>query len=190
LDDVENDENVNTPEQRRKLENWFLKAVSKAGDDYTDFIYIGTMLHYDSLLAKVMKNPSYRSMKYKAVQSFSNSPLWTRWEEIFTDLDNDNHEADARGFFEENKEAMLAGTSVLWEEKLSYYDLMVIKVSEGEASFNSELQNEPINPDDCLFNEEWFDYFNPLEIDFSAPQFLFYGRNLTSLLLLHWHLIR
>ena len=40
---------------------------------------------------------------------------------------------------------MLAGTEVLWEEKLSYYDLMVMKVTEGEASFNSEEQNEPIN---------------------------------------------
>lgn len=52
---------------------------------------------------------------------------------------------------------MLEGTQVLWEEKLSYYDLMVMRVSEGEASFNSEEQNEPINPDDCLFMEEWFD---------------------------------
>lgn len=29
LDDIENDENVNTPEQRRKLKNWFDKAVYK-----------------------------------------------------------------------------------------------------------------------------------------------------------------
>lgn len=35
LDDIENDENVNTPEQRKKLKSWFDKAVSKAGDTYT-----------------------------------------------------------------------------------------------------------------------------------------------------------
>lgn len=70
LDDIENDENVRTVEQRKKLENWFYKAVSKAGDTYTDIVYIGTLLHYDSLLAKVLKNPAYRSVKYKAVQSF------------------------------------------------------------------------------------------------------------------------
>ena len=34
-DDLENDENVNTPEQRKKLRDWFYKAVSKAGDTYT-----------------------------------------------------------------------------------------------------------------------------------------------------------
>ncbi|MFQ8732058.1 MAG: hypothetical protein ACLSAC_17470 [Enterocloster bolteae] len=41
---------------------------------------------------------------------------------------------------------MLKGTEVLWEEKLSYYDLMKMRIDEGEASFNSEEQNEPINP--------------------------------------------
>ncbi len=175
LDDIENDENVRTVEQRKKLENWFYKAVSKAGDTYTDIVYIGTLLHYDSLLAKVLKNPAYRSVKYKAVQSFSTSPLWETWESIYTDLGNEGRELEAKKFFEKNREEMLAGTKVLWEEKLSYYDLMVTRVSEGEASFNSELQNEPVNPDDCLFNEEWFDYYNPEDMDFSSADFRFYG---------------
>ena len=175
LDDIENDENVRTVEQRKKLENWFYKAVSKAGDTYTDIVYIGTLLHYDSLLAKVLKNPAYRSVKYKAVQSFSTSPLWETWESIYTDLGNEGRELEAKKFFEKNREEMLAGTKVLWEEKLSYYDLMVTRVSEAEASFNSELQNEPVNPDDCLFNEEWFDYYNPEDMDFSSADFRFYG---------------
>lgn len=175
LDDIENDENVRTPEQRKKLYNWFAKAVGKAGDDYTDFIYIGTMLHYDSLLAKVLKNPGYRGVKYKAVLSFSKSGLWDEWQKIYTDLSNENHEADALAFFEKNREEMLAGTEVLWEEKNSYYDLMCDRVENGEAAFNSELQNEPINPEDCLFNEEWFDYYNPHEVDFSAPRWRFFG---------------
>ena len=70
---------------------------------------------------------------------------------------------------------MLAGTKVLWEEKLSYYDLMVMRVSEGESAFNSEMQNEPINPDDCLFIEEWLDYYNEAEVDFHDRAFQFFG---------------
>ncbi|MEK0537465.1 hypothetical protein OSH38_26365, partial [Mycobacterium ulcerans] len=31
-DDIENDEMVRTPEQRKKLEDWYFKALSKAGD--------------------------------------------------------------------------------------------------------------------------------------------------------------
>lgn len=176
LDDVENDENVRTPEQRSKLKNWFDKAVSKSGDDYTDIVYIGTLLHYDSLLAKTLTNPAYRSIKYKAVIQFSQADdLWQQWESIFTDLSNDDREADALAFFQAHKAAMLEGTQVLWEEKLSYYDLMVMRVSEGEASFNSEEQNEPINPDDCLFMEEWFEYYNEAEINFRDPVFDFFG---------------
>ena len=176
LDDVENDEKVRTPDQRAKLDNWFKKAVSKAGDDYTDIIYIGTLLHYDSLLANTLKNPAYRAIKYKAVISFSEADaLWQQWTEIYTDLANDGRERDALAFFHMHEAAMLAGTKVLWEEKLSYYDLMVMRVSEGESAFNSEMQNEPINPDDCLFMEEWLDYYNEAEIDFRDRAYQFFG---------------
>jgi len=175
LDDMENDTNVQTPEQRKKLNDWFTKAVLKAGDSYTDFVYIGTMLHYDGLLAKILKNPGFKGRKYKAVLSFSNSKLWDDWEKIYIDLSNENHETDALAFFEANREEMLAGTQVLWEEKNSYYDLMRERIDGGVAAFNSELQNEPINPDDCLFNEEWFDYYNPAEIDFRDPKWDFFG---------------
>lgn len=113
---------------------------------------------------------------YKAVISFSNEEdLWKEWEEIYTDLSNENHEADAREFFERHREKMLEGTEVLWEEKLSYYDLMVMRLTEGEASFNSEEQNEPINPEDCIFNPEWFEFYNEAEIDFKNRDFLFFG---------------
>ncbi|WP_069997829.1 phage terminase large subunit [Cellulosilyticum sp. I15G10I2] len=176
LDDIENDENVNTIEQRRKLENWFYKAVSKAGDTYTDIVYIGTMLHYDSLLAKVMKNPMYKAVKYQGVISFAkNQSLWDAWELIYVNLENDNREHDAKVFFEANREEMLEGTKVLWEAKLSYYDLMCIKISEGESSFNSEIQNDPIDPDSCTFNPEWFDYYNEAEVDFKSGEFIFIG---------------
>lgn len=182
LDDIENDENVNTPEQRRKLKSWFDKAVSKAGDTYTDIMYIGTILHYDSLLSNVLQNPRYKTRKYRAVISeAANAGLWEEWESIYTNLFNEAHEQDARAFYEEHREEMLLGTEVLWEEKLSYYDLMEIKVSEGEASFNSELQNDPIDPDNATFNPEWFDYYEPELMDFSSPEFIFIGANDPSL---------
>jgi len=70
---------------------------------------------------------------------------------------------------------MLAGTKVLWPAKLSYYDLQCIRLTEGEASFNSEMQNQPIDPSACLFSSQWFRYFNPAEMDFRAAKFRFFG---------------
>lgn len=184
-DDLENDENVNTPEQRKKLRNWFYKAVSKAGDTYTDIVYIGTLLHFDALLANVANNPQYKTVKYRGVISFAkNEKLWEAWEAIYTDLTNDNRQEDAKEFFEANREEMLEGTEVLWEAKLSYYDLMVIRVSEGESSFNSEIQNDPIDPESCAFQEEWFDYYDDdgkTIPDFSDTRFIFVGANDPSL---------
>lgn len=184
-DDLENDENVNTPEQRKKLRDWYYKAVSKAGDTYTDIVYVGTLLHYDALLANVAKNPDYDVKKYRGVISFAeNTELWDAWERIFTDLSNERHKEDALAFFEANREAMLEGTEVLWEAKQSYYKLMVIRISEGEASFNSEIQNDPIDPENCTFQEEWFDFWDDdgkQQPDFSDPRFLFIGANDPSL---------
>ena len=182
MDDIENDENVNTPEQRRKLKSWFEKAVSKAGDTYTDIMYIGTVLHYDSLLSNVLQNPRYHAKKYRAVISWSkNQSLWDEWESIYTNLFNESHEIDAQTYFEANREEMLEGTEVLWEDKLSYYDLIEMKVTEGEASFNSELQNEPIDPDNATFNEEWFDWYEPELMDWKSSEFVFIGSNDPSL---------
>ena len=111
---------------------------------YTDIVYIGTLLHYDALLANVAKNPEYEAVRYKGVISFAtNTALWDAWERIFTDLENPKHKEDAEDFFKANEAEMLEGTAVLWEEKLPYYALMVMRVSEGEASFSSEIQNEP-----------------------------------------------
>ena len=182
LDDIENDENVATPEQRRKLKSWFDKAVMKAGDTYTDVMYVGTILHYDSLLANKLQNPGFKSRKYRAVLSDSDHPeLWEAWEKIYTNLFNESHEQDADAFFEVNREEMLEGTAVLWEAKLPYYKLMKMKVDEGTASFNSELQNDPIDPDNADFQEEWFSYFEDGEVDFRQAKYLFIGANDPSL---------
>ena len=182
LDDIENDENVNTPEQRKKLKSWFYKAVSKAGDTYTDIMYIGTILHYDSLLSRVLVNPTYRTKKYRAVLSFAtNTALWEEWERIYTNLFDEDHEANAWTFFQANEKEMLDGTQVLWEEKNPYYKLMQKRLSEGEASFNSELQNDPIDPENADFSEEWLDYYEPELMDFSKPNFLLVGANDPSL---------
>ena len=184
-DDLENDENVNTPDQRKKLRDWFYKAVSKAGDTYTDIVYIGTLLHFDALLANVARNPSYKSVRYQGVIQFAtHTELWDAWEALYTDLGNENRQEEARAYFEANRAEMLEGTRVLWEEKLSYYDLMVIRVSEGEASFNSEIQNDPIDPENCTFQEEWFDFWDDegkAQPDFSDPRYLFFGANDPSL---------
>lgn len=182
LDDIENDENVMTPEQRRKLSSWFYKAVSKAGDTYTDIMYIGTILHYDSLLSNVLKNPSYKTKVYQAVISEAdNRALWEEWEAIYNNLFDPEHEENADAFYKAHEAEMKAGSKVLWEEKWSYRDLRQMRITEGEASFNSEMQNNPIDPENADFKEEWFDYYEDGSVDFTDRRFVLIGANDPSL---------
>lgn len=174
-DDIENDEGVRTAEQRRKTADWFWKAVCKSGDSYTDIVVIGTVLHHDSLLANLLENPGFRALTFRAVISDAPSPLWQEWERLFTDLTDPNREKTAHAFYYRRRKEMLAGAQVLWPEKLSYYDLRLMRLTEGEAAFNSEMQNRPIDPAACLFSAQWFRYYKPHEVDFRRPAFRFYG---------------
>jgi len=171
-DDLENDEAVESPDQRRKMEKWFFKAVMKIGQKNTVYIILGTILHYDSLLSNLLNKPGWKGTKFKAVTKYSDSKLWERWEEIFIDI-NAPHpplrlrggegeldskaaaEAAADKFFEAHKKEMLAGIEVLWPEVEDYYYLMKMRISDGPSYFESEKQNEPINPEDAIFLEEW-----------------------------------
>lgn len=166
-DDLENDENVVSPDQRAKLEKWFFRALTKVGKKYTVYIVIGTILHYDSLLSALLKKPGWKGKKFQSVISWSKSRLWDAWEAIFSDITVGKEEAESRAdaFFEANRQEMLAGTEVLWPEEEDYYYLMKMRVSEGAAHFDSEKQNEPINPDECLFKAEEFVYWEDGDVD-------------------------
>lgn len=166
IDDLENDESVETENQRAKLKNWFLKALLPVGTPTTDYVFIGTILHYESLLNTILTDNKFASWNrkiYRAVYKFSDSDKWQQWEEIITDLSRENPAEDAYKFYQEHKEEMLEGIKVLWPDQDPdyYYNLMVMRVTD-EAAFNSEYQNEPIDPNSAEFKEEWFQYYTDL----------------------------
>ena len=70
VDDLENDEAVQSMERREKLERWFNAAVIPSMTANGRVIVIGTILHYDSLLAKMLSDTQYTEYvkrTYKAV---------------------------------------------------------------------------------------------------------------------------
>lgn len=166
IDDLENDENVETENQRNKLKSWMLKALMPCGCPTVHYIYIGTILHYESLLNVMLTDVkfAYWNRKiYRAITKFSESPLWAEWEKIINDLERENPAEDAYAFYQEHREEMLEGVEALWTDqgKDYYYDLMVLRNTD-EASFNSEYQNEPIDPSKAEFFENWYQYYDDL----------------------------
>ena len=133
-DDLEGDENVDSPGQRAKDREWFFKALMKIGSRSTVTLVVGTLLHYDSLLAQLLRRPGWTSRKWQAVQKWSASPLWEQWEAVYVA----RQEKQADRFFKKHRKAMLDGTDVLWPEEEDYYYLMQMRVSDGPAFFDSE----------------------------------------------------
>lgn len=175
LDDIENDEDVRSADQRERAAAWFFGAVSKSGDSYTDIIFIGTVLHRDCLLARLQANPAYRAMSYTAVEQFSSCSLWDEWRELYTDMARPDRDERALAFFALHRDEMLLGTQVLWPEKAPYYDLMCMMVSEGDAAFFREMQNEPEDPAARLFPSEWFRFYEPRTLPLSPEVCELYG---------------
>ena len=143
LDDIENDDNVLSPDYRKKLENWVERTVMKLGppDGSMDLMMIGTVLHYDAVLVRMSKKPNFDVAHFKAVEKFPDRmDLWDRWQEVFL---NDG-EAEARAYYLARQADMDEGAIVNWLEIEPLYMLMVERAS-SETAFMSEKQGEPIS---------------------------------------------
>lgn len=173
IDDLENDENTRNPDQRDKVDSWLKKAVLKAKGiaQKCDILIGGTLIHFDSVLARLVdqkKNPGWRSKIYRAViQEAKRADLWDTWQTIYTDwsMVTEERQARALAFYKANESAMLDGVVTLWPQGETYYELMCLRIDEGVDSFNSEKQNNPIDPSKCSFPESWFQWFDEVEIE-------------------------
>jgi len=149
-DDLENDENVKSPEQRDKLESWLKKTVLSLGaaGDTMDVILVGTVLHYDSVLSRLLGNKLWRSRTFKAVVEWPHRlDLWDRWEEILLA----DGEEPARAFYLERQDAMEEGAVVSWPTARPLYKLMLKRARDGHDAFDSEQQNDPVAGDGAPF---------------------------------------
>lgn len=168
LDDIENDENVRKPEQRDKLDNWLKKTIMPLGaaGEKLDIIYIGTILHYDSVLNRTLRNPAWRSSRFKAIIKMpDNMKLWDEWEALFKAKRLD----DAEAFYRVNKKAMDKGAIVSWSAR-PIYALMKIRARDGHNAFDSEYQNDPTAGEDAPFNNaiQYWHTLPPVYVNFGA----------------------
>lgn len=173
-DDLEDDESVKTNEQRGKVRNWFDKALLFTTRKQCHIFVIGTIIHYDSLLCNLLdnkKSPAWTGSRYQSVIKWAiNTELWEQWSAIYghqSEYMGKSGPLAAKRYYEANQVDLNAGTDVLWPANEPYYDLMVEREA-NVAAFNSEKQNEPIDPKDCYFQEEDIHYWQDEGFDTEA----------------------
>ncbi len=83
-DDMEDDEQVENADRRRKFRIWFFRAAKQALSKSGKIRVHGTILHDDSLLSRLRKNRTWKHLFYAAHHSFDDFSeiLWPeRWSE-------------------------------------------------------------------------------------------------------------
>ena len=171
VDDLEEQDQCLSAEQRQKTREWFEKTLLKVGDHRTNYIVVGTILHYDSLLASLTherlmrgKGVGWARRVYRAVEAHADrGDLWEKWEAIrFGEAEHERESGPkaATRFLAVNTDDMLVGSRVLWPEREDYPALMAMRADEGRISFQSEKQNEPLDPAECIFRDEIIRYWD------------------------------
>lgn len=185
LDDLESLDSNNTPELRQKAKDWLNADLMPAGDPTkTAFIFMGTLVHFDSLLNYVLRERrDFIKNSFPAIISPpERTDLWAEFERIYKEYEPTDEEIEALleaeqtgeedalstpnakaalRFYEENKEEMDAGAEVLWPARFPLPALMIEKVNIGTKSFNTEFMNNPVDEDSQIFNPERFYYYEP-----------------------------
>ena len=145
IDDLENDELVYSDERREKLRKWVYSSVLPAGSDNCLFRFVGTILHFDSLLERLMPKENDKKTKRNELKIWNTDGIWAS---VKYRAHNEDY------------------SQLLWGEKLSKEELLRIKTdyaAQGTPElYSQEYLNEPISEDNAFFKRE---YILPLSAD-------------------------
>lgn len=178
-DDIEKDPDVLNINYRDKTHDWFNSTVVPLGSPTaggTKIIWVGTILHVDSVLNRVMKNDTrFRSRRFPAIIEWpERMNLWDEWAEVLNKRDFDDVESEeesafragelAREFYDKHREEMDKGAVVLWPDRMPLYDLMVIRQA-NRKSFLTEYIGDPRDETTKLFTAFFFyDFISDLDL--------------------------
>jgi predicted phage terminase large subunit-like protein len=75
-DDLENDDIVMNPERRKKFMRWLMNALIPCGSDTCWIRLVGTILHLDSALQRILEDETWETLFYEAHNPDFSVILW------------------------------------------------------------------------------------------------------------------
>lgn len=157
VDDAEGDDAAYSRVKRTRIRDWFTKAILNLGDENTNYFVGGTRVHAECLTSHLSTMGGWEHKMFKAIITWpERMDLWGEWENVFNALDDRSREQKARAFYDENQVDMDRGAKLLWPEHESLYLLMCKRATDGYSSFESEKQNNPIDPSKCEWGPDYF----------------------------------
>jgi predicted phage terminase large subunit-like protein len=136
-DDIEHDQQVESPAGREKLELWLRRVVMPAMHPQGRLIVLGSLLHYDSLLANLAnpkKFPGWDHRVYRAIEC-------------------------------EQTPAGEYRRKALWPARWPLERLDEERQRIGTLAFEQEYQANPIDASRRAFRPEWLRRYSPQELE-------------------------
>jgi hypothetical protein len=135
-DDIEKDEQVASPEGRRKLEYWLRRVVMPALAPDGQLLVLGSLIHYDSLLANLRDPKRFPRWDYKVYRALE-APL-----------------------HEDGQHYRVA----LWPARWPVERLDEERERVGTLAFEQEYQANPIDDSIRVFRPEWLKRYDESEL--------------------------
>ena len=146
VDDLVNQENALTEEQRSKIKDWVYTTLLPVLVPGGRFICLGNTWHADDLMSHLLKDPQFQVKERMGaiIHEATRLDLWDSWANIHLDesLTPEDKEAMATAFLAEHKTDMDTGIEVLWPERFSYADLYLKRIA-NPYSFARMYQCDP-----------------------------------------------
>lgn len=131
------------------------KAVFRKGKKIkmaTKFIVLGTILHSDCFMSRLLKKNEYHHISHRVcdfnVDDFFNSGLWLEFKNLYFNRKASDPVSDATEFYYQHEKEMQYET--IWPDK---FDCLTTAIDyfENPIAFKQELQNDAKN-----IGEKWF----------------------------------
>jgi predicted phage terminase large subunit-like protein len=141
IDDLENDELVMNPDRRQKLRNWFYGALVPSRSENGRIRYVGTILHMDSLLERLMPGDRDKFTRRDELRTWSEKPNMF-WKSV-------KYQAHNPDF-----------SKILWKEKFPEKVLKAIRqefIDQGmPEGYSQEYLNYPLDTSRSYFRKSDF----------------------------------
>lgn len=139
FDDIENDENIKSAEQRQKLYHWFTKAAIPALARGGRAVVIGTILHFDSLVNKVMKRQD----------------IFKSWQTRVFYAITTEEDGTERALWPEHRSL---------EKLRAMRDDPGDQDFIGSITFAQEYQHKPFSEEDAIIQPDWIKECEPSQV--------------------------
>jgi hypothetical protein len=160
-DDIVNQENSFTENQREKVKEWLDTTVIPVLVPGGTFIYLGNTWHQDDVVSKFMNDPRFMVQKRRGaiIKEADDQELWRKWGSIMVNvtIEPKTRRQLANAFYNENREAMDKGWETLWPDRYPYSRLYFQRLLNPYA-FARMYQCDPSNRPDQVIKDEWIQH--------------------------------